>query len=266
MKSTEAEVLGSPPTRLENPDDIFRKFGINPEPVSKNSSSGQTKISEAFDRRGIPTEDTSDKQNLNYNRKETQEFKSTCSLIGNKTQTQNCDGASTETPGKYVSVAENKPQVTNINTTTKDVIQNQGFVGEDGKSDELQTNITSPPPEVLSTRSINPERGICEGTTISAEDASGNNTTEPASVVDTETTPVMLKETYSTPGSSTSEFETISFTTTPPTTPADLWWGGSKKRKHGHHKGQKVARLLEMASKGKSIVSNRRNDRRRRFK
>lgn len=269
MNTAEAEVLGSSSTRLENPADIFRKFGLNPALVSTNTSSGQTKTSEAFERRGIPTEDTSDKQNLNCHNSATQEFRSTSSLTGNKTQTQNCDGASTETPGKHFSVTENKPQITNTNTTTKDVLQEHGFVGADGKADAFQTNITAPSPEAFS---INPERGTSEGITVSSTDASGNNTTEPSLVADTETTLAMFKETHSTPGTSTSEFETISLTTIPPTTPlpsstpADLWWGGSKRRNHGHHKAQKVATLLKMASKGKSIISNRRNDRRRRLK
>lgn len=272
MKRAEADVLGSPSTSLETSTDIFRKSGLTPELVSKNTSSGQAETSEAFESRGISTEDTSDKQHFNDNNEETQEFRNTCPLTGNKSQTRNCDGPSAETPGKYVSVAENKPQITNINTTTKDALQNQGFVREDDEPDAFQTNTISPSPQVFSIRSVNPERGISGGTTISVKDASWNNTTEPYLVVDTETTPVILKETYSTPRSSTSESETISLTTVPPPTPlpfwtpADLWWGGSKKRKHGHHKAQKVARLLEMASKGKSIVSNRRNDRRRRFK
>lgn len=263
MNIAEAEELGSSPTGLENPADIFRKVGLNPAVASMNTSSGQTETSEAFERRGVPTEETSNKQDLNCNNSATQEFRSTSSLTGNKTQTQNCDDASTETPGKHFSVTENKPQITNINTTTKDVLQKHAFVGLDGKPDAFQTNTTAPSSEVLS---INPERGTTEGTTVSPTNASGNKITEPSLVADTETTPTVFKETYSTHGTSSSDFETISLTTIPPTAPADLWWGGSKRRNHGHHKAQKVATLLKMASKGKSIVSNRRNDRKRRLK
>jgi hypothetical protein len=271
MNTAEAEVLGSSSTatRLENPADIFRKVGLNPALVSTSTSSGQTITSEAFERPGMPTEDTSDKQNLICNNSATQEFRRTSSVTGNKTQTQNCDGASTDVPGKYGSVTESKPRITNIITTTKDVLQNHGFVGEDGKPDAFQTNITAPSPEVFS---INPERGISEATTLSPRDASRNNTTGPSLVADTETTPVVFEETYSTPASSTPEFETISLTTIqattplPFSTPANLWWGGSKRRHHGQHKAQKVATLLKVASKVKSIISNRRNDRRWRLK
>ncbi|XP_023724858.1 uncharacterized protein LOC111873972 [Cryptotermes secundus] len=262
MKSADAEVPGSSSTRLENPADIFRNFSLNPAPVSMSNSSGRTKTSEVFEKRGTPPENTSDKQNFNCNNSANQELRSTSSVTGNKTQIQNCDDTSTETPGKYFSVTENKPQITSTNATTKDVLQKHGFVGEDGKPDGFQTSITAPSPEVVS---MGTERGTSAGTTVSATDASGNNATEPFSAADTETTPVVFKETYSTPGTSASEFQTIT-TPLPFSAPPDLWWGGSKKRAHGQHKAQKMATLLKMASKGKSFISNRRNDRRRRLK
>jgi hypothetical protein len=257
--TAEAEVLGSSSTRSENPADIFRKFGLNPTLASMNISLGNTETSGVSERPGVPTEDTSDKQHLNCNNSATQEFRSTYSSTGNKSQTQNCDGPSTE-----ALVTENQLQITNMNTTTKDVLQNHGFVGGDGRPDAFQTKITAPSPEVFIETS--------QGTAVSPRDASEVNATEPFSVAHTNTTPIVLKDTYSTPTGSTSEFETISLATIPPTTPlpfstlADLWWGGTKRRHHGHHKAQKVATLLKMASKGKSIVSNRRNDRRRRLK
>jgi hypothetical protein len=252
MNSAGAEMPGSSSTGLENPAGMFGgQSGFNPELVPQNESA-EAVSSEASERRSVPTENTPQEQNLGA----THEFTSSSSLAAITPETQTRDSVSTGTPHEFLSVTENEPQTTTINTATKDTLQNQGFVGGDSKPDALQTNVTSPSPQAFSTRGINPE-----GTPAKAGHAA------PCPVTDAETDVL-----HPTPGSSTSEFQTATLTAAPPapllasSTPADVWWGGFMKRNHGFPKAQTVARLLETASKGKSAISNRPSDRMRRLK
>jgi hypothetical protein len=172
MNGAGAEVPGSSSTRLENPSDVFGEFVPKPELLSKNGSSEDVRTAEAFERRDVPTGNTSDKQNF---------------------------------------IEAHETRLSRV--------------------------------------------------------ALGGNSIETSTVIDTATADVVS----ATAESSVSEFETVSSASVPPTPPlpsstaADVLWEGFKRKKHGYHKAQGSARLLEAVAKGMTERWNRRGDRGRRL-